>query len=537
MKAFLRKGLYLLPLIVFAVMFGMNVASIPSLSDDILYKYYYPEQPVKDVPHGVVKEHPVSGIHDITESIYHHYFNMNGRAPVHFAVQLFCGLWGTVPFGILSVAFLILFSIITCRIAGYDGLAGGGWLLLTPVFLLLVFFVEPNVWMSIASGINYLWSSALCLGFWLCLIKRENVQPYELAMLCFLSFIAGWSHEGIVIPLSVACLSYYIRNVRTFKKSQYIMLACWTVGAAFLVLAPGNFIRAGESVGWSFRSLFELSRLMHCFFVMCFLGLILLIKSRAETLSFVRDNVDMIFGIVGGIVFFSMIHNKPPRIAYGIELLSVVLSCKLLVCLLKKESVRRFVGISISMVALLGMAMWITCQHRSNEQIKDLVAQLENPAENDGIYIVKDVKCPGFLADYLIRCVNYSNPLYDEWSKKVLSWEYGKPVKCIVEAKDKLKKIPGNNSFYSWGSYWVSEEGFPGECHVRYHIDYTANLKYRLIRIVKRVLNKDIAGSQEGVYVFDNVQQAGNLYLTPMYMSTAGIIEEVNVPDYSSVKP
>lgn len=539
MKSFFCNKLYLLPLIVFAVMFGVNVASLPSLSDDILYEYYYPKHPMPDAPHGVVKEHPISSIQDITVSIYHHYFYVNGRAPVHFAVQLFCGLWGMVPFGVCSALFLILFSLFCFKIAGCDDLAGGRWLLLAPVFLLLLFFIEPNAWMGIAGGINYLWSSVFCLCFWWYFTKHKDVKSFEMVMFCLLSFLAGWSHEGIVIPLSIACMSFYFRNVRTFKKSQYAMIVCWGVGAAFLVFAPANFIRAGESIGWTIKSIINLFRLMRCFFVMCVLWMVLLVKSKSEAVSFVRNNMDVLVGIFGGIVFFSFIQSKPPRTAYGIELLSVILSCKLIMCLLEKENAQRFVGICVSCIALLGMGSWVYYQQRSNEQIEDLFSQFEDTTKKNGVYIVKDTDCPRVLYDYLVRCVNYSNPLYDEWGKEVLSWEYERPIVCIVEAKDKPQKIPGNNDLYSWGNYWLSGNGFPKEFNIKYHINYNVNLKYRLIRIVKRLLNQDIAVSKERVCLIEDkcVKCSDGVCYTPMYLSKAHIIEEVNLIDNSITRP
>lgn len=192
---------------------------------------------------------PISGVADIMQSLRDMYQGSNGRMPVHFLVILFMGIIGVETFYVVnSVAFLIVAYLAGVFIFTRRGLTPFR-LLATMIVLLYCMPQTESLWFCPAYGINYLWSLGATLLFLLIWRRDSMLCWWQVALLCPLCYLLGWTHEAFVVPVSCALLLAYATRYRKVKSSAAILALAYIAGTATLLSAPAVWSRADGSVG------------------------------------------------------------------------------------------------------------------------------------------------------------------------------------------------------------------------------------------------------------------------------------------------
>ncbi|MBO6179900.1 MAG: hypothetical protein J6O04_12040 [Selenomonadaceae bacterium] len=239
----IKKTMFFLCLIlIFIMIYGFN-RHTPLIVDDFAMK-------------NVALENDFWGI---LGALYNYYFTWGGRIIVHAIAYFFLSMDDRSIFNIvntfcyIALNFLILFH-------GFGKMVFSSFALVMLNLMLFLFtpvFGQDFLWLDGAA--NYLWGIVIVLTFFipyrLQLAKTENIFKHEkLALLPILIFgiIAAWTNEN----LSLALVFMIFVSVLVSKKySKHIYL--WqivggigaVIGAAFLILAPGNFNRMAVEAG------------------------------------------------------------------------------------------------------------------------------------------------------------------------------------------------------------------------------------------------------------------------------------------------
>lgn len=225
-----------------AVMLGLNWMTVPTLSDDILYRFEWQKSEAVDWPR---MEH----LSQLIESQMNHYLIVNGRAVVHTIGQL---LLNFVPLHVLhtinalmAVALLWL-SVKVSGIRHEKRWMAAAWLF-GLLFLVIKGFHGAMLW-SIGT-FNYLWVLvATCL--FVLYINRVKDSPINVLSLLMLpvAVMVGWSHEALSLPLSVAMTVYMVRNRNNMVHSALLpVFLGYMLGTVLCLSSPGMWTRVADS--------------------------------------------------------------------------------------------------------------------------------------------------------------------------------------------------------------------------------------------------------------------------------------------------
>lgn len=190
------------------------------------------------------------GFADILPYQYVHYFNWGGRSVVHSIAQFMLAsgvFWGDV---INSIGYVIL--VITIYYIANKGNKSN--LSLFIGINLLIWFLTPalieNIFWITGSA-NYMWGTLLILLFisFYCsayLTGKSRDSWGKGTGLFLFGVIAGWTNEN----MAVAMIFFIVCLILLMKKEKLVIprwmifgLVGALVGCAFMLLAPGNYVR------------------------------------------------------------------------------------------------------------------------------------------------------------------------------------------------------------------------------------------------------------------------------------------------------
>jgi hypothetical protein len=305
----------------------------PLFSDDWFYSFIYNEQNIR-----------VSSLSDIIASQYNHYFVWGGRNVVHAIDQFFLMNDFSVYCFFNSLVYT-LFIYLLYKIANKDNTTNSSVFI---VFSLLIWFLQPAFFETViwkTGSANYLWGTFIILVFIYPYYLYYNNKGYATdkyirpVFFFFGGIIAGWTNEN----MSVAIL-FYIAGLVTLIKIERRPIPKWMifglvgaiVGCAFMLSAPGNYIRVDDAIdtyGWQNKSFFQVlfynSRKAIGHFVkyllpilgMYFVLLALYIKYPKEIVR--KKNIlynSIIFLVTGFVALCAMIASPvfPTRALFGI---------------------------------------------------------------------------------------------------------------------------------------------------------------------------------------------------------------------------
>ncbi len=241
--------------VTFAGFFFLRTMLLPLSHDDYAYAFIW------DAEHGgnmevmqtgspeVETRQRVETISDIIQSMEAHYFTWGGRIFAHALAQFFI----CVGKPVFDVANTIMFVFLVLSIINL----AYTWLKISRtalVWIFLSFFL-----FAACSLTSMLWLTGACNYMWMSFFQLFFLTPYVKALrsheagnsalnvllMILLGLMAGWSNEaGSLATVCVTIFLVVMCKMRgVFRPWMMTGLISLTVACAFMILAPGNFVR------------------------------------------------------------------------------------------------------------------------------------------------------------------------------------------------------------------------------------------------------------------------------------------------------
>ncbi len=346
----------------------------------------------------------VKNLSDLVISQIDHFLHENSRTLVHSIAQALLMVNGKWLFNIINPFFFLAYILLIVRYAT-------GKIDLHPtVFAFFLITVMPgfgNYYLWMMGCLNYLWTSVFVLIFLLLLEKRKEneISKRSWGVLLF-AFFAGWTHEGITIPIAIGFILSALPKWRELKKTEYAwMLLCFLSGAilclsftihkAFSDSSDGIMQMLSKKIG-NGNSIMGDLRLIYVLAVGCLFGL-LCYSNRLS--SFFRENVRwflvLLVGI--GIVYATGLYRI--RIAYVVEFCSLILLVRLYKVFKPNIIIKRLLStiLIILMIAFYSIVMYWSV--RVYEQAQNYDQQMK---EGNTTVIVDYLNVPSLIDGYIM---------------------------------------------------------------------------------------------------------------------------------------
>ena len=236
-----RRAIFLLLLaLISGVMLLLNVHT-PLMMDDYDYSFSWSTG------------ERIAGLADIVASQTAHYRLWGGRSVVHALAQLFLSMDKRV----FDVANTLMYLLLLLELYALARPRGRRWcfmLLLAAhgvLFCGVPFFGTVFLWLT--GACNYLWGTALALTPLLILRSALELGFFSKGKHWLLAlpvcFLAGWTNENTACGVLALVLVILI-GLRVQKKRVpgwlYMAALMQALGAAVMLLAPGNYARASD---------------------------------------------------------------------------------------------------------------------------------------------------------------------------------------------------------------------------------------------------------------------------------------------------
>lgn len=405
----------------------MNV-NVSLRNDDFIYSFVFTDEPFQFAG----QKHSIQNLADIFISQYNHYLLMNGRTPVHFFIQLFCGIWGKSLFDIVNSIVYIAFIIGTTKLIfgnkssffHYLGISSLTWILL-PVS---VFYAS-----GISFAINYLWSLTICIWFLLLYEKVKETKLSNKSYLCFLlvSFLAGWSHESFSIGIAGALFFHLILYYNKCSVQEIGIIIAFCLGVVMIIIAPGTWKRLNDLGGPVIFSEFIFSRI-GILFLMKRLGLlivciiVLAILKKINLFSLYKENTLLVCILSFEVFFIMALGIMRERALLGIDFFSFVLIVRILFNLsASKYKCWKYYTIPLFFFFGYVVVNLINVLSVVNKEFTAIIEGYLN--DKNGITYQYKVKIPSFYNKYV-------NRLYPKsWEVDAISLYYGKTMHLFPE--------------------------------------------------------------------------------------------------------
>jgi len=199
----------------------------------------------------------IGSLKDIFISQYYHYFGWGGRSVVHVVAQFLLFIKPIYRDILNTLAYILLVALIYYFCKGNKKCSN---LYLYPAIFMLLFlflptFTQTVLW--ITGSANYMWGTLILMLFiyfyYKSYITETPDKDIVFSILLFLlGIIAGWTNEN-----TVASVLFFLFLYLVYLKWEKKRIPTWMIfgfaglciGAAFMILAPGNFIRANLNSG------------------------------------------------------------------------------------------------------------------------------------------------------------------------------------------------------------------------------------------------------------------------------------------------
>lgn len=427
MKENINKYISILFFAILGSLFYAFNANVSFRNDDLLYSLMFLKEYICDSPQPVDLHSPITTLGDIFISQYNHYFSMNGRSPVQFLVQLFCGIFGKDAFNVCTSLVYIFFIVGVTKLIyrkpyqyfHYIGAACMLWFL----FPVQVFFSS-----GISFSINYLWSLTACV--WFLLLYREvkdhkNLLKAWYPITLFISFLAGWSHEGFSISISGALFFYYLLHHKEFKGQEMgIVIAFW-LGTSMIVFSPGSLSRLNSTDGGQEGVLEFIYSRIGILFMMKRLGLLLIgtfffmIIRQLDLKEFIKSNQLFILIICNAVLFILAIGFVNERSLLGIEFFALLLFMRMLNLLrFAQWKYWKYATLLLCCLFIYDAMGAVHALTVTDKEYRSIVRNYLN--DKNGIAYREDLPISPHYGKYV-------NRLYPEsWEVQAISFYYGK---------------------------------------------------------------------------------------------------------------
>lgn len=236
----MKKVAYFILLIAMTAIIGLlQLWSAPTMSDDILYRFIW--QPEWQSP-----LEPITSIGDVIKSQLVHYEYVNGRGFMHFIGQIVINLLPEEAYKTINtLTFLLLIGCVVKYVSKEKASYG----IITALcfgflFLVIKGFGTGFIWSM--GAVNYTWSLLLTMGF-LLLIRRWGKREisWSLAPLIPLSFLFGWTHEAIALPMAISIIAYLVihRKDQLLRHTATYCMVAYCLGMSIILSSPALWSR------------------------------------------------------------------------------------------------------------------------------------------------------------------------------------------------------------------------------------------------------------------------------------------------------
>ena len=370
----------------FVLIFIFNVLT-PMMTDDLFYSKTVSE---------------AASIWDLFAQEYTQYMTWTGRSVCHMILRFFL-LTDKMVFNVAnSVVFVLLTLLIYWNVEHkkkYD----------TPVYLLInlllwmfgVVFRQTVLWET--GACNYLWGSAIIMSFVTLYrygLKRESGGGREAegdvpkqadglkhpvlwtVFLPFLGVLAGWCNEnssGGGLLMVLLCLGFYLYEQKKKNAGSGRALKPWmvtgligqVVGLAFMVLAPGNAVRAAAReeehsglLGYMARFQKITLAVRENFLILLIIGLLLFIivyyqkKSWKALWAYSRNGILWAFVFLATCYALVMTAEPQARAYFGAGVFLTIAVVQFFVDVSEKEVI--FASLKMGMISVMLLVMFFT---------------------------------------------------------------------------------------------------------------------------------------------------------------------------------
>lgn len=297
------------------------------MGDDLLYQFKFMSEKQPFGNETISFGEPLSTMGDLAESQYNHYLKHNGRSVVHILVQAFCSFFGIKLFSIVNAVVYVVLILLLSSFAQHTSNR-----FRTIWTSAIMVFVSYQLAMTPVFQINYIWTAAFVLGF----IKlftacKDTRNTLAIIGLSIYSILAGNCHEGINSGVCIALIVYWLSNFHNYTTAQYTMSISFGIGAMFLLLSPGNFLRLDSSDGFSMlHVMFTFLISARAIYILIAVVLYNKFKHKMPFRNMVHDNKYLWIAMGVSFIFAVMTGLKNNRPLLGAELFASVLTVKLL---------------------------------------------------------------------------------------------------------------------------------------------------------------------------------------------------------------
>ena len=449
-------------LIIMVAYYTLSYLTPFCLNDDLVYKFIWPYDNDSFTT-------PIKTIKDVIESQYIHYHVLNGRSIIHFFIQLFDGILGKELCNIISAIMSGCFIFLMANFINNKNKLLTYTLITSMVFLIIPGF--HNEFLMFVGVINYLWVGTVTLLF-ITLLKKYKNQTISKKLLAFspLSFLAGWLHEGITVPISLSLVIYCIYNYKNIVKSPILYCTLWYIlGTAFCIFSPGTMQRIGNPEYTGFIQFITQKLFMGTICLMQLRISILMIILAVFTFCYKKNiwkdhlckykylYLTWIFSFIP--VFGS--NTTETRTIFFTECIALIIAVDLLLPYLNKYGKGTIICCNIATLLVYSFVLKYTIKNYQN--YKYILQQLENPATT--IISVPQISELNnkFLNSYIrepIKFGSFENAqafVDNNTHVKCIKTLYGKKELHFVP-KDIMNKIKSNSLKYNRYTYNNNKE-------------------------------------------------------------------------------
>lgn len=397
---------------------------------------------------------------DFIESNIAHYMNRNGRIWANGIAAIFSANDFDIIFKILNAVFFVLLIFFTIRVAEKNERITNVKII---CLFLLTWFLTPvpgQTWLWMCGALNYLWAAVFTMGF-LYMLRQSIYRKIKLPVLAFIaSIICGWQNEAFAAPIWGACVLYYFIKRPALPKQTLWLWIGYSIGAMFMIFAPGTIHRAGNSIFSTdtigLAILFRIYALGIPFLalklkatIIAIVALVLMrIRNKHTFKEFVNNNLLLLLIIGCGIAFISVICYVEERGLMGIEIFSIILLYRIIFFIspILNEKFRnwnRYILAGLCAIFIYDYYLAFKAIYNIHEADKKIMS--EYLVSEDGI-----VCSPLEQKDYDNRFILYCNEVtFQEGITKYYNYHTGvwKPFYLLPEPF--YKAIKGDNSLFS----------------------------------------------------------------------------------------
>lgn len=366
----------------------LNLMDVPTLSDDMVYRFMWNADIQDEI-------RAIGGIGDLFSSQWTHYFNVNGRLPVHLFAQIFLIFIPPIVLHIINtVLFMVMIHLCTLLI-GHKNRLFVASMVAFMLFVVINGFRTTMLW-SLGT-FNYLWVlvAALALLLWLRKIKEQQLSKRDWLLSPLVLFV-GWSHEGLSIPMAAAIVYYLFVNRKRLHGAITLYLLWFLVGTMLCVLSPGIVSRSTDGITLMNRMMSAAINCLTNVRVLWLLLISLLVLWKRDK-PFLRlhfkENIYIYVALSVSFVITLFCGTSLERVGFFTDFISMLLLLKVLSAKIASLWQRRLIVVAcVLMVICFVLAyvvrqenrdMWQNMEQQMKEPGRELIAvQLPQEGQN-----------------------------------------------------------------------------------------------------------------------------------------------------------